>query len=76
MKCFQEKYIGIISRFKALYFVCKIAGLVPFSFIVNPEDGFETVNTNMFSNVMCSMECTDVLCVVSRHGDLMLNGGV
>ena len=52
MKCFQEKYIGIISRYKALYYVCKIAGLVPFSFIVNSEDGFETINTNMFSNVL------------------------
>jgi hypothetical protein len=37
MKCFQEKYIGIIYCVKALYYVCKTAGLVPFSFIVNPS---------------------------------------
>ena len=52
MKCLQEKYIGIISSVKSLYYVCKIVGLVPFSFIVNPEDGVETINTNTYSDVL------------------------
>lgn len=48
MKCFREKYIGVIFSVQALYYVCKIAGLFAISFIVNPEDGLETINANMF----------------------------
>jgi hypothetical protein len=52
MKCFEEKYIGIVSRVKVFYYLCKIVGLVPFSFVVNPKDGVESVNTNKHSNVL------------------------
>jgi hypothetical protein len=48
MKRFQEKYIGIIFSVQAFYYVRKTAGLVPVSFIINPEDGFETIKTNTF----------------------------
>jgi len=48
MKFFQEKYIGIVFSVQALYYVRKIAVLVPLSFIINPEDGFETLITNTF----------------------------
>lgn len=66
MKCFQERYIGIMSSVKTLYCVCKIAGLVPFSFIVNPKDGFENVYTNRFSKVFkCGfLKCTVLYCLV------------
>jgi hypothetical protein len=56
MKSFQESYIGIISSVKVLYCVCKIKGLVPFSFIVNPENVFGTVNTNTISKDL-SVRC-------------------
>jgi hypothetical protein len=48
----QENYIGIISSVKPLYFLCKIAGLVPFSFSVNLETGAEIINTNIYSNIL------------------------
>jgi uncharacterized membrane protein len=51
MKCIQERYIGIIPSVKTLYCVWKIARLVPFSFILNPKDIFENVNTNTFSKI-------------------------
>jgi hypothetical protein len=48
----QANYVGIISSVKPLYFLCKIAGLVPFSFSVNLETGAEIINTNIYSNIL------------------------
>jgi hypothetical protein len=45
-----EDYVGILSSVKPLYYLCKIAGLVPFSFSVNIETGAETISTDAYSN--------------------------
>ncbi|PNF32650.1 hypothetical protein B7P43_G15052 [Cryptotermes secundus] len=51
MSRIQANYVGIISSVKPLYFLCKIAGLVPFSFSVDLETGTEIINTNIYSNI-------------------------
>jgi hypothetical protein len=46
----QEKYVGMLSSVKPLYYLCKVAGLFPFSFSVNVETGSETIDTDVRSN--------------------------
>ena len=86
MKCFQERYIGIISSVKALYYVCKIAGLFPFSFNVNPEDGFGNVNTFAASylntqrlNNSCLIQKRFrkiEVCLIESHSAVLFCGGL
>jgi hypothetical protein len=64
MKCFQDKYISIASRVKALYYLCKIAGLAPFSIIVNPKDAVETIDIDAHLNVLSVAWSLLVFCML------------
>jgi hypothetical protein len=73
----QENYVGILSSVKPLYYLCKIAGLVPFSFSVDLETGIETINTDVYSNKLSVAWSLAILCVLLggtiRHCFVMMS---
>lgn len=56
--------MGIIYGVKPFYYLCKIAGLVPFSFILNPEKGTEDININIYTNYVSVIWSLLIFCVI------------
>ena len=49
----QVRYCDVMSRVRPLYCFCKMAGLVPLYFTVNPAVKAEIIVTNVSSNIVC-----------------------
>jgi hypothetical protein len=63
MKSFQEKHVSTISDVNLLYYICKIAGLVPFYFTVSSDKGAE-ININIHSNILSVVWTLLVFCML------------